>query len=348
MAAAHDLVNIGSTPADLQSHRITNLPVLVLHVHSSCNCRCVMCDIWKTKESRALRPSDLEPQLESMRRLGVRWVAFSGGEPLLNRDFPQLCAMLHRQNIRVTLLTTGLLLQKLAGQVADSFDDAIVSLDGPECLHNVIRRIDGAFSLIRSGVQAVQKRRAGFSITARTTVQKANHGHLRQTLAAAKNLGMGGISFLAADLTSEEFNRPVSWSAERQGEVALSMDELTCLENEIELLIDENVDDIRSGYIAESPEKLRRIAGHFRAHLGLDRDESPECNAPWTSAVLEADGTVRPCFFHRPIGNINHMNLEEAINGTDALVFRSTLQIRSNLTCNRCVCSLNYRRAALD
>ena len=348
MAATHDLVKIVSTSADLQSHRIAHLPVLVLHVHSSCNCRCVMCDIWKTKESHALRPSDLEPHLDSMRRLGVRWVAFSGGEPLLNRDFPQLCFMLHRQNIRVTLLTTGLLLQKLAAKVAESFDDAIVSLDGPECLHNVIRRIDGAFSLIRSGVQAVRKCRAGFSFTARTTVQKANHRHLRQTVAAAKNLRMNGISFLAADLTSEAFNRPVSWSADRQGEVALSVDELASLENEIELLIDQNADDIRSGYIAESQEKLRRIARHFRAHLGLDRDESPECNAPWTSAVLEADGAVRPCFFHRPIGNINHMNLEEVINGVDALVFRSTLQIRSNLTCNRCVCSLNYRRATLD
>ena len=45
-----------------------------------------------------------------------------------------------------------------------------------------------------------------------------------------------------------------------------------------------------SGYIAESPEKLRRIARHFRAHLGLERDESPRCNAPWTSAVIETDG----------------------------------------------------------
>lgn len=346
MAEAHDLVNIGLSADDLQSHRISNLPVLVLHVHSSCNCRCVMCDIWKTKESRALRASDLEPQLESMRRLGVRWVAFSGGEPLLNAEFPQLCAMLRRQNIRVTLLTTGLLLQKLAAQVAESFDDAIVSLDGPESTHNLIRRIDGAFSLIRSGVRAVQKRRAGFSFTARTTVQKANHRQLHETVEAAKSLGMSGISFLAADLTSGAFNRPVSWSAERQGEVALSGDEVTALENEIELLIDEDADDIRSGYIAESPEKLRRIIRHFRAHLGLERDESPQCNAPWTSAVVEADGAVRPCFFHRSIGNIHQMNLEDAINGTDALVFRSTLDIRTNLTCNRCVCSLNYRRPA--
>jgi Fe-coproporphyrin III synthase len=347
MASPHELVNIGADVASLESHRITHLPVLVLHVHSSCNCRCVMCDIWKSKGSRSLQPTDLEPHLESIRRLGVRWVVLSGGEPLLNPEFATICAMLRRESVRVTLLTTGLLLAKLAGPVVESFDDAIVSLDGPGRIHNLIRRIDGAFALIQSGIRAVRKRRPAFSITARTTVQKANHRHLRETLAAAKSLDLNGLSFLAADLTSEAFNRPVSWSGERQREVALSLDELAALEDEIEFLIEENAEDIRAGYVAESPDKLRRIARHFRAHLGLERDQSPPCNAPWTSAVIEVDGSVRPCFFHRPIGNIHRMSLEDVVNGTDALVFRSALDIRSNLTCNRCVCSLNYRRPAI-
>jgi Fe-coproporphyrin III synthase len=343
MAPRPEFVHIAGANSDLERHRLTRLPVVVLHVHGSCNCRCVMCDIWKTKEPRMLQPADFEPHLESIRRLGVRWVVFSGGEPLLNEEFPQLCAMFRREDIRLTLLTTGLLLGKFAVEVAESFDDAIVSLDGPEAAHNLIRRIDGAFSLIRSGVSAVRRHRPAFLFTARTTVQKANHRHLRETVAAAKQLDLNGISFLAADLTSEAFNRAVTWSASRQSEVALSAIELSALESEIELLIEENADDIRSGFVAESPEKLRRIARHFRAHLGLERDDSPRCNAPWTSAVIETDGSVRPCFFHRPIGNLHQMSFEEAINGTDALAFRSALDIPSNLTCNRCVCSLNYR-----
>jgi MoaA/NifB/PqqE/SkfB family radical SAM enzyme len=345
MASGPELVNIAgtSTPADLEKHRIARLPVVVLHVHSSCNCRCVMCDIWKVKQSRALRPSDFEPHLDSIRRLGARWVVFSGGEPLLNQEFPQLCEMFGRDGIRLTLLTTGLLLGKFAAEVAESFDDAIVSLDGPETVHNLVRRVDGGFSLIRSGVAAVRRNRPAFPFTARTTVQKANHRHLRETVAAAKLLDLNGISFLAADLTSEAFNRALTWSASRQNEVALSPAELLALEAEIEMLIEENADDIQAGFIAESPEKLRRIARHFSAHLGLQRDESPRCNAPWTSAVIETDGSVRPCFFHRPIGNLHQMSFEEAINGADALAFRSALDIPSNLTCNRCVCSLNYR-----
>jgi Fe-coproporphyrin III synthase len=343
MASLHEFVTIAKPHEEMERQRITQLPILVFHVHSNCNCRCLMCDIWKIKQSRALRPADLEPHLESMRRLGVQWVVFSGGEPLLNQELPAICSMLRRENLRLTLLTTGLLLGKFAEQVVESFDDAIVSLDGPEPIHNAIRRVDSAFALMRSGIATVKAKSPKFPITARTTIQKANHRYLRKTLAAAKLLGLNGISFLAADLTSEAFNRPASWSSERQSEVSLSQEELGALETELEALIKEYSEEIRCGYVAESPEKLRRNARHFAAQLGLAKNESPQCNAPWASAVIEVDGTVRPCFFHRPIGSIQEQSLEDVINGDAALAFRSGLDIPNNPICNRCVCSLHYR-----
>ena len=103
-------------------HVIHDLPVLVVHAHSSCNCRCIMCDIWKTSEGKAFRKADLEPHLASIRRLGVRWVVFSGGEPLMNAELPVLCEILRAENIRLTLLTSGLLLQKCASTVAAGFE----------------------------------------------------------------------------------------------------------------------------------------------------------------------------------------------------------------------------------
>lgn len=343
MASPHELVAIDAPVGDLQAQRLAHVPVLVLHAHTSCNCRCVMCDIWKTKEMRSLRPSDLQPHIESIRRLGVRWVVFSGGEPLLNPEWPQLCSMLRREHIRLTLLTTGLLLGKQASQIAESFDDVIVSLDGPPQIHDTIRRIDRAFMLLQAGVEAIRRQRPAFAITARTTVQRLNHARLAETVTSAKQLNLNGISFLAADLTSEAFNRPGAWSADRQSEVALSVEEVSALDREIESLIAQHSNDIESGYIAESAAKLRRITKHFRAHLGLDSTDAPRCNAPWTSAVIEADGTVRPCFFHRPIGNIHRQPFEAVVNSEDALAFRATLDIPSNPICKRCVCSLNYR-----
>ncbi|PYV23014.1 MAG: hypothetical protein DMG27_16770, partial [Acidobacteria bacterium] len=69
-------------------HRIRALPVLVLFPHNRCNCRCVMCDIWRIRQGREITARDLEPHLESIRALGVRWVVFSGGEPQMHTDLP--------------------------------------------------------------------------------------------------------------------------------------------------------------------------------------------------------------------------------------------------------------------
>ncbi len=317
--------------------------MLVVHAHSSCNCRCVMCDIWRTRPGKAFQARDLEPHLVSIRRLGVRWLVFSGGEPLLNPELPLLCATLRKEKIRLTLLTTGLLLEKNADEVAASFDDLIVSLDGPPAIHDAIRRVGGAFAMVQAGVQALRERRGDFRITARTVVQKANHCHLRETMYAARRLKLNAISYLAADLTSTAFNRALVWPIARQEEVGLSLAELGALESEIELLIQEKVRERECGFVVETPEKLRRIARHFRVQLGLETGESPICNAPWVSAVIETDGAVRPCFFHRPFGNLHEDSLETIINGKAARDFRAALDIPNNAICQRCVCSLHYR-----
>jgi len=326
-----------------EAHAVEALPILVVHAHSSCNCKCVMCDIWKTKTGKAFQARDLEPHLVSIRRLGVRWVVFSGGEPLLNPELPVLCAMLREEKIRLTLLTTGLLLKRKAEEVAASFDDVIVSLDGPPAIHDAIRRVEGAFAKVEDGVGALRELREDFQITARTVVQKANHCHLRETKRAAKEMGLNAISFLAADLTSTAFNRPLVWPVERQDEVGLSVTELGELESEIELLIEERVYEEEPSFVVETGDKLRRIARQFRVQLGLERAESPMCNAPWVSAVIETDGAVRPCFFHRAIGNLHEGSLEAIINGKESREFRTKLDVATNAICQRCVCSLHYR-----
>ncbi len=252
-------------------------------------------------------------------------------------------SLLRDRKIHLTLLTTGLLLHKRAEEVATLFDDIIVSLDGPPEIHDAIRRVSGAYNLIHKGIAAVRHYNPSMPITCRTTVQKANHRHLRQTVDASRALGLDSISFLAADLTSEAFNRPLVWPGQRQSEIGLNLKELRALEEEIEQLILQYEAAIDHKYIAESASKLRRIARRFREHLGQLTPQAPICNAPRVSAVVEVDGSVRPCFFHRTIGNITSSTLEEVINGEAAQEFRQSLDIENDATCRRCVCSLNYR-----
>jgi MoaA/NifB/PqqE/SkfB family radical SAM enzyme len=331
-------------PASLSSPaQLKTLPILILNVHSRCNCRCVMCDIWKRETSDQLRAQDLERHRASFRNLRVRQVVLTGGEPLLHNELAVLCNFFREQQIHLTLLTTGLLLHKRAEEVAALFDDIIISLDGPQEIHDGIRRVNGAYDLIHKGIAAIRHHNPFLPITCRTTVQKANHRHLRKTVDAARALGLDSISFLAADLTSEAFNRTLIWPGERQSEIGLNRKEVAALEEEIEQLILEYEAGIHHKYIVESAAKLRKITRRFREHLSQLSPQSPICNAPWHSAVVEVDGSVRPCFFHRTIGNITTSTLEEVVNGDAAQKFRESLNIETNPTCQRCVCSLNYR-----
>jgi Fe-coproporphyrin III synthase len=324
-------------------HLIKTLPILILNVHERCNCRCMMCDIWKRDDGGELHPEELARHRASLVNLGVRQVVLTGGEPLLHSNLGAICRFLKECGVAITLLSTGLLLKKRAELVASSVDEVIVSLDGPEETHDRIRRVRGGFQLIREGVLAVRELKPPMPIHGRSTVQKTNHTQLRQTVRAARSLGLDSISFLASDVTSQAFNRELVWPGERQNEIALSGSEVDALEAEIELLIRGHEDDIHSKYILESKEKLRRISRHFRAHLGQVAAEAPRCNAPWVSAVVEVDGSVRPCFFHPKMGSIKEGTLEEVLNGEGALAFRKSLDVAHNPICQRCVCSLHFK-----
>lgn len=328
-----------------ESSELRSLPILLLNVHENCNCRCLMCDIWKRPAGSELDVEKFSRHRDSLRALGVHQVVLTGGEPLLHSRFEALCGFLKECDVRITLLTTGLLLTKRAESVAAWVDEIIISLDGPQEVHDGIRRVRQGFDLIRAGMLAVREHRPEMPIQARSTVQRANFRFLRETVAAAQGLGFDSISFLATDVSSHAFNRELVWPGERQNEVALTRAEVADLEDEIERLIEQYGDAIRTRYIVESPEKLRRISRRFREHLGEMPPESPICNAPWVSAVVEVDGAVRPCFFHPTVGSIETATLEEAINSTEAQGFRRTLDVAQNPTCQRCVCSLNYKGA---
>ncbi|HEX4773739.1 MAG TPA: radical SAM protein [Bryobacteraceae bacterium] len=319
---------------------IESLPVLVLFPHARCNCRCVMCDIWKETNEAELSLEELERHMNDIRQLGVEWVVFSGGEPLMHSDLFRLASLLRQHGIRVTLLSTGILLKRYAAKIVNYISDVVVSLDGPSTVHDSIRRVPGAFRQLESGVRTIHEIAADFPIAARCTIQRLNHDHAAETAETAKQIGLRSISFLAADVTSEAFRRFQPWEARRQAEVALTLEEVVRLEREFDLI---NQTWNGTGFVLESREKLQRIAGHFRVQLGLAAPEAPRCNAPWTSAVIETDGLVRPCFFHKPVGSLKTHSLMQVLNSFEAQRFRMSLDVATNPVCRRCVCSLNWK-----
>ena len=324
------------------TNRIYEMPVLVLMPHSRCNCRCVMCDIWKANSAKSeITVEELEKHLSAFKRLKVKRVALSGGEALMHSNLWRFCDLLHSIGVKISLLSTGVTLAHHAKHVVTHCDDVIVSLDGSKVIHNQIRNIPAAFEKLEEGVKAIKAIDHEFQVTGRTVVQSQNFRDLLNIIETAKVLGLDQISFLAADVSSEAFNRSEPWREEKVSEVALDANEII----ELESILEKSFADFKAEYdnkfIAESKSKMKEIAQYYRAMTEQSRFPERKCNAPWVSAVIESDGNVLPCFFHKPYGNINNGSFMEIVNSKKAIDFRKKLNVKEDTTCKKCVCSLH-------
>jgi len=326
----------------LKTNKIFSLPIVILMPHSRCNCRCVMCDIWKGNSNiQQLEEDHVKKLLESFAKYSTREVVMSGGEALMHPNFFRLCEIIKSRDIKITVLSTGLLLKKYASELISKTNEVIVSLDGSREVHDEIRNIPNAFDKLKEGVQELKKLKRDYRVTARSVIQKSNFEDFPNIVDAAKGIGLDQISFLTADVTTDAFNRAEIWNEEKVGEIKLTLDEVKKLKEIIESLIKTHSKDFNSGFIAESPDKIRRFYHYYAAYHGLSSFPKIRCNAPWVSTVIEADGTVRPCFFHKKIGNINENSLPEILNSDESISFRKNLDMAENPICKKCVCYLN-------
>ncbi|HEV8515913.1 MAG TPA: radical SAM protein, partial [Cyclobacteriaceae bacterium] len=310
------------------THRIYEMPVLVLMPHSRCNCRCVMCDIWKANsEKREISTEDLATHIEAFKKLRVKRIAFSGGEALMHTNLWKFCDQLNSIGTKISLLSTGLSLKANASEIVTHVDDVIVSLDGSKEIHNRIRNIPSAYEKLAEGVSAIKKINPAFRVTGRSVIQKLNFKDFENIIESAKALGLDQISFLPADVSSSAFNRPQEWEGERKEEIALSLDEANELESILKNSFQRFKKEYQEKFIAESPEKMLAVVQQYRAYYGKENFPKRHCNAPWVSAVIEPNGDVLPCFFHRSYGNIYNEPFEKIINSSKAVSFRKTLNM---------------------
>ncbi|GIV23924.1 MAG: radical SAM protein [Bacteroidia bacterium] len=93
-----------------------------------CNAACTFCDIWE-KPSPYATPERVIENLRALRKLGVRIIDFTGGEPLLHRDLPLFLEAAQRMGFITTVTTNGLLYPKRAHQLRGKIDMLHFSLD---------------------------------------------------------------------------------------------------------------------------------------------------------------------------------------------------------------------------
>ncbi|MEZ0485652.1 radical SAM protein [Fibrella aquatica] len=111
--------------------RLVRHPVLCnYYVTYRCNASCSFCDIWE-RPSPYVTLEHARDNFRDLKRLGVRVIDFTGGEPLLHRQLPELLAEAKRQGFITTVTTNGLLYPKQADSLRGLVDMLHFSLDSP-------------------------------------------------------------------------------------------------------------------------------------------------------------------------------------------------------------------------
>jgi len=279
--------------------------------------------------------------LPSFAQLRTRWVLLSGGEPLVNPEWADIAELLRGNGLHVWLLTSGLALAKHARRTAELFDAITVSLDGTDPkTYAAIRGLD-AFHQVCAGIRAAAD--TGLRPGIRVTLQRGNFRRLPAFIDLAKDLGARQVSFLAVDVANPHaFGRSDDFASD----LALQPEDLPVFEQILSSVERDHPEDFRSGFIAESPQKLRRIHQYFAALQGQRRYPPVRCNAPEFSAVIGATGRVQPCFFISgpPEAQLpttkGDANLWDALNGDGMAALRAQIRAGMRAECKTCVCSM--------
>ncbi len=109
--------------------RLINHPILCnYYLTYKCNAKCSFCNIWEIPSQYASLDA-IKSNFEALKKLGVKVIDFTGGEPLLHPDLPEILALAKEQKFITTVTTNGLLYPKKAKELAGLIDMLHFSLD---------------------------------------------------------------------------------------------------------------------------------------------------------------------------------------------------------------------------
>jgi MoaA/NifB/PqqE/SkfB family radical SAM enzyme len=117
---------------------------LLLHVDitNRCNLRCRHCDVWRFKKKKDLDYVIYKRLIDESSALGLKFVAISGGEPLLHKDLLKFISCSKRRGMYVNLSTNGVLINDaiISDFKKSKLDSITVSLDSTQQKYDLDRK----------------------------------------------------------------------------------------------------------------------------------------------------------------------------------------------------------------
>lgn len=322
------------------------LPPLMVAVEPTykCNLRCSICPRWgesgwfSGKEDGAVDGQlsfvDLARLVDELRTWRPT-IYVTGGEPLLSRALVPFCAYASRQGLRTIVNTNGFLLENQAKDLVEAgVSQLIVSIDGPERVHDEIRGVSGSWRRALAGIEAVQsirgRREALPRIQLNCTISRSNQGRLNDVVELAEDLGVDSLNFQHLAFIDE-----ATFMVHRRAIAGVLEDAYEHRFLESLVLNDPGIDPARLwtelGTIAESGRgtKISLSPALSREELDLYYDPGvpvirDRCFYPWHATRILSNGDVSPCL-GVVVGNVRENRLGQIWNGEKYRHFRSLL-----------------------
>lgn len=298
-----------SLPAVIRPH------VATVNLTENCQCRCIMCDYWKTSARSPISEERAKTLVDEVRTVGVRTLRLLGGEPLLRKDL--FSVLRHAAPLgftRVVLATNGLLLDRFAEDVNNScITNLTVSVDGLAENNDVIRGVPGYFDCVMNNLALIRGKRIKLGALFTSRLAEDIHGLI--DLCQKR-----GYSF---DVNLPSFDLPYAISEEAQHSVS----ELWPTPNQVELILDAMIE---AGFVTNS------LADACREYLVNRRYPFKRCLHGFVSLLIRANGDLTlGCYEKEPVGNVIQESIPEILGSAFA---HAEAKSMFRLECNRCIC----------
>ena len=161
-------------------------------ITGECNLRCAHCYHLNGQiHENEMSTEETKRVLEEMLTFGVENVTFSGGEPLVRKDFLEIISHAGSLGFKsVSVATNGTLIDRgIAGQLKLENINVQVSIDGDIAeIHDSIRGVKSAFDRAVHGIKLLQEE--GIDVSVCTTVTKLNEDRISNIQLFMQNIGV--------------------------------------------------------------------------------------------------------------------------------------------------------------
>ncbi|OPY11710.1 MAG: Antilisterial bacteriocin subtilosin biosynthesis protein AlbA [Syntrophus sp. PtaU1.Bin005] len=219
----------GRLPSHLLQFSKDKRPVVVWNMTRRCNLKCVHCysSSQNIQYSDELTTAEAKAMIEDLAAFGSPVLLFSGGEPLMREDLPELARYAVERGMRAVLSTNGTLLTREKAAVLKEIGLSYVgvSLDGRRETHDLFRGVSGAYAAAMKGISIC--RDEGIKVGVRFTINRRNAADISDIfdLLEAEDIPRvcfyhlvysgRGSALVAEDLSAEETRQTVDLILDR-------------------------------------------------------------------------------------------------------------------------------------